>query len=283
MNSVKTIMHGAISIVNAISTGKGATLGISLKTTITVTKTLGTGISIKPNICNPKLITAIIKKLAPSKILEKNKINVTIDSEIPAGYGLKSSSIISTGIALSCAKLFNLRLSEKQILLSGIDASIKNGISITGAYDDVCGCYYGGFAVTNNHTRKIIKLEKCKQPLYAVILLPSSHQRSNINKLWKLRFIFNKAWNLAKLSDYWNAMLLNGFATSVIFDYDPHLIINLIENCAISASISGNGPSIAAIVDKKNIINAQKIFSANDNGKILISKITNAKSRVYEL
>ena len=32
MTEIQATLHGAVSIVNAIATGKGATLGISLKT-----------------------------------------------------------------------------------------------------------------------------------------------------------------------------------------------------------------------------------------------------------
>ncbi len=37
-------MHGAVSIVNAIATGKGATLGISLNVEANIQATPGTGI-----------------------------------------------------------------------------------------------------------------------------------------------------------------------------------------------------------------------------------------------
>jgi len=45
MTAVKATVNGAISIVNAIATGRGAALGISLKVDATVDVTTGTGIS----------------------------------------------------------------------------------------------------------------------------------------------------------------------------------------------------------------------------------------------
>ncbi len=51
---------------------------------------------------------------------------------------------------------------------------------------------------------------------------------------------------------------------------------------AIAASISGNGPAIAAIVKKENEQNVKKVFSSLD-GSIIVSKINNKKAEVYEL
>ena len=47
MSETQATLHGAISIVNAIATGKGATLGISLKTKAIVNTTSGSGIFIE--------------------------------------------------------------------------------------------------------------------------------------------------------------------------------------------------------------------------------------------
>ena len=46
---VKATVHGAISLVNAIATGKGATLGISTKAESIVDITSGTGITLTSN------------------------------------------------------------------------------------------------------------------------------------------------------------------------------------------------------------------------------------------
>ena len=44
MPVAKAVMHGAVSIVNAIATGNGATLGISLNVESTIEATQGSGI-----------------------------------------------------------------------------------------------------------------------------------------------------------------------------------------------------------------------------------------------
>jgi len=284
MAKAKATVHGAVSIVSAIANKKGATLGISLKVEAIVETTEGKGIIIQSEnkSLSSRLINKTIEKIVSKKDLEKNKITITLTSEIPTGYGLKSSSAISSVVALACAKIFKPKLTDKQILLAGVDASIETKVSITGAYDDACSCYYGGFNVTDNGKRNRIQFEKIPSNLSAVIFIPKNRKRGNLKRLKILSPVFNNAWELANEKRYWEAMTVNGLATSSILNSDPKIIVDLIDKGALGASVSGNGPSIAAIVKKENISNVKKIFS-NLEGSIIVSKINNKKAEVHEL
>ena len=262
MAKVKATIHGAVSLVSAIANKKGATVGISLKVEAIVETSEGKGITIQSEnkSLSSRLINKTIEKIVTKKDLEKNKITVTLTSEIPTGYGLKSSSAISSAVALACAKIFKPKLTDHQILLSGVEASIESKVSITGAYDDACSCYYGGFNVTDNGKRKRIQFEKVPTNLIAVIFIPKNRKRGNLKKLKILSPIFNNAWELAKEKKYWESMIINGLATSTILNSDPKIIVDLIEKGALGASVSGNGPSIAAIVKKENESNIKKKY-----------------------
>ena len=211
MTVIKSTVHSAISIVNAIATGKGATLGISKDVSVEIETSHGKGITVEigKRQVNSRLINRVIEKIVPKNTLSKTKLRILLDSEIPAGYGLKSSSAISSAVALGCAKLFKPSMNDFDILRAGVDASIETKVSLTGAYDDACACYYGGFNTTDNYKRKIIHSEKCLNDISAVIFLPRSRKRGNIRKLRTQSDVFEQAWNLAKKSDYWNAMILN--------------------------------------------------------------------------
>ena len=284
MAKVKATIHGAVSLVSAIANKKGATVGISLKVEAIVETSEGKGIVIQSEnkSLSSRLINKTIEKIVTKKDLEKNKITVTLTSEIPTGYGLKSSSAISSAVALACAKIFKPKLTDHQILLSGVEASIESKVSITGAYDDACSCYYGGFNVTDNGKRKRIQFEKVPTNLIAVIFIPKNRKRGNLKKLKILSPIFNNAWELAKEKKYWESMIINGLATSTILNSDPKIIVDLIEKGALGASVSGNGPSFAAIVKKENESNIKKIFGALE-GNIIVSKVNNKKAEVHEL
>ena len=139
---------------------------------------------------------------------------------------------------------------------------------MTGAYDDACACYFGGFNITDNYKKKLILHEKGPRNLIAVIFIPKARKRGNIKKLKTLDMVFEKAWNLAKNTDYWNAMVLNGLATSAILNSDPKIITDLLEKGAVGASVSGNGPAIAAVARQ---------------GRIVVTKINNKKAEVHDL
>ena len=280
----KATVHGAVSLVSAIANKKGATLGISLKVIVEIETTPGKGIIIKSEnkSLSSRLINKTIEKIVSKEDLEQNKITVTLDSEIPTGYGLKSSSAISSAVALACAKIFKSKFTDQQILLAGVEASIESKVSITGAYDDACSCYYGGFNVTDNAKKKRIKHEKGPSNLIAVIFIPKNRKRGNIKNLKVFASVFENAWELAKKAKYWDAMIINGLATASILNSEPKIIANLIEKGALGASISGNGPSIAAITKKENESAMRKIFSTLE-GKIIVSKISNTKAEVYEM
>jgi len=284
MAIAKATIHGAISIVNAIATGKGAALGISKKVNVEMETSYGKGviIEVENKSMSSRLINRVIEKIVTKNELSKTKLKVSLDTEIPTGYGLKSSSAISTAVAMACAKLFKPNMNDTEILNAGVKASIETKVSLTGAYDDACACYYGGFVVTDNYKKKLIRSEKCFNHVSAVIFIPKSRKRGNVRKLKTLSTDFEQAWNLAKKSDYWNAMNLNGIATSTILSSEPEIILKLIENGAIGASVSGNGPSIAAIVKNNAVSKIEKIFSTLE-GNTTVAQINNKKAEVYEL
>ena len=284
MVKAKATVHGAISLVNAIAIKKGATLGIALKVEATVEASSGKGIILKSKnkSLSSRLINKTVEKIVSKKDLGQNKITITLDSEIPAGYGLKSSSAISSAVALACAKIFKSKFTDKQILLAGVDASIESKVSITGAYDDACSCYYGGFNVTDNAKKKRIHFEKGPTNLVVVIFIPKNRKRGNLKNLKPLSSVFEKAWELARKANYWEAMIINGLTTASILNSDPEIITSLIEKGALGASVSGNGPAVAAITKKENEANIKKVFSTLE-GNLIISKVSNKKAEVHEL
>lgn len=284
MTEVIAKVFGAVSIVNAIAIGKGATLGIETFVETKLVKKEGTGIQItsENKTISSRLINQIIKNMIPAKMLEKSRLELDFKSNIPTGYGLKSSSAISSAVALSCAKAFRKDISDEEILKLGAKTSIQTKVSITGAYDDACACHFGGFNVTDNLKMKLIHRELAPRDLEVVIFLPKSRKRGNLKRLKEFNNAFEKSWELAESSDYWNAAILNGIATTSILNSEPKLIMKLMEKGAYCATISGNGPSIVAITDKKHKTKVTKEFSGLE-GKIMTANINNKKAFVHEL
>jgi shikimate kinase len=274
-------VHGAVSIVNAVATGKGSALGISLKVTAEVELQNGHGMRvITGRNGDDELIKNIIQKTIPKQIIESNMITVKVDSEIPIGYGLKSSSAVSNAVALACSQIEKEDdVNDYAILEVAVRSSLEAKVSLTGAYDDATACYFGGFTVTDNYSRQLIRKERAPENLYAIILLPSNTSRGDVRKLRNLSDIFIDAFRFAESGQYWKAMKLNGVLASAALSSSYIPVMVAMEHGALSASISGNGPSIAAVGYEdavEPIVDALSKFE----GKIIVSKVNNEKANV---
>lgn len=276
----RAIVHGAISIVNAIATGKGSALGISLKVTAEVELQKGHGLRFITGRNGDRLIKNIIQKTIPKQIIETNMISIRVDSEIPTRYGLKSSSAVSNAVALACSQIEREEdINDYAILEVAARSSLEAKVSLTGAYDDASACYFGGFTVTDNYSRRLIRKERAPENLYAIILLPSNTSRGDVRKLRNLSDIFIDAFRFAESGRYWKAMKLNGVLASAALSSSYMPVMAAMEHGALSASISGNGPSIAAVGYEdavERIVDALSKFE----GKIIVSKVNNEKANV---
>jgi shikimate kinase len=280
-NKVRATMHGAISIVNAIATGKGSALGISLKVTAEVSLENGQGIKFHRT-KDDKLLRNVVYKIIPAEIIANNMISIQIESEIPLGFGLKSSSAVSNAVALACSRLIDSNMGDYTVLDIAVSASLDAKVTVTGAYDDAAACYFGGFVLTDNYTRNLIRREKAPDNLYAIILLPQNASRGNINKLSIMSDFFINAFNLAEAGEYWKAMKLNGVLVSAALSVNYEPVRAALERHALGASVSGNGPSMAAVAHENRIDDIKSAFG-DFNGNILVSKINNQKASVEKI
>ncbi len=276
-------VHGAISIVNAIATGKGSALGISLRVSAKVKLQKGRGIRFISKTNEDTLIKNIIQKTMPKEIIEDNMISISIDSEIPIGYGLKSSSAVSNAVALACSYIGNdAQIDDYAILDAAVRSSLESQVSLTGAYDDASACYFGGFTVTDNYARRIVRKESTPENLYAIIMLPPNSSRGDIKMLRKLSDLFEDAFQLAESGQYWKAMKLNGVLASAALSSSYRPVMDAMERGALSASTSGNGPAIAAVAYPDTIEDIIEGLSKFD-GRIIVSKANNEKASVMVL
>lgn len=277
--SCQATVHGAVSIVNAIATGKGAALGISLQTTATLKLKQGQGRLIFQK-KNNTLFSYIINSIIPKKIRQENDIYLSIKSDIPIGVGLKSSSAVSSAVSLACYSIVSNHFNDFDILNTAVESSKLANISITGAFDDSTACYFGGFVMTDNNSNILIKREPARENIRIIILIPVKTERNNVLRLLHFPELFNKAFELAK-QDYLTAMKLNGLMVSSIMSYNYEPILTSIKNGALSASVSGNGPSIAIIVNEKD---TDKIkLDLERYGKVFVCNINNKKAKVEKI
>lgn len=277
---VRATVHGAISIVNAVATCRGCALGISLR--VTAEADLRSGEGIRSKTVNEKLIRNIVYNTIPKEILAENSVYISVESEIPMGFGLKSSSAVSDAVALACSKLVKEDIEDYVVLDRAVLASLDAGVTITGAYDDSSACYFGGFVVTNNRTHEIIHHQEASHSLSVIIFIPNATRRGNMSKVDTMSNLFGEAFKFATAGEYWKAMNLNGMllSTSLSAEYEP--VLKAIQGGALAASISGNGPAIAAVSNEENMEDIKAAFD-KFNGSVIVSKINNEKATAETL
>jgi shikimate kinase len=273
---VTSIVHGAISIVNAVATGYGSAMGISLNVKVEIISKKGSGLIFQKG-GGSLMIKKIIYDVLQSKYINNNQLLININSEVPSGMGLKSSSAVSNAVALACISLTNKEISDEFVLNSAVDASLYAKTTITGAYDDSTACYYGGFVTTDNYKRKIWKRENSPMDISAVIFLPNNKKRGDVTRLKLLSDIYLEAFQLANSGQYWKAMTLNGVLTSSLLSNSYTITRMCLENGALAASISGNGPAIAAVVRESEVQKIKSVLS-NLDGRVIISRTNNQKA-----
>jgi len=279
----KARVHGAVSILNAIPTGIGGAIGVDLWTEAEVEFFSGNGaIEIEiPEGEDPALAEEAVKIVLEH--IEKKDVSARVktSSNIPIGRGLKSSSAAANAVVLAACKALGLNLSSREIVNLSIDASIKAGVTVTGAFDDAYTSFFGGINIADNYRRQVLLRSDVPEDLSVLILVPDEkrYTRSiDVNALKNVRKICVKAMDLALSGKFWDAMTLNGVAISTALDMDPIPALEALRAGALGAGISGTGPAVAAVAPRSR---AEKVSRALERyGRVLKCRPNNSSARV---
>ncbi|MCL4437127.1 MAG: shikimate kinase [Thaumarchaeota archaeon] len=251
----RAVAHGAVSIVNAISTWKGAALGVNLKTEAEVriqhtrgnTKILFEGDAAKDSILAEITVKEVLRRFSE----EPFEVTVATKSEIPAGKGLKSSSTASNAVALATLSALGKKdIDDLSIVNLGVDASLKAGVTITGAFDDACASYFGGFVVTDNKERKLLRKEVAPTNIVILFYVPEERiytKDFDKSKITPFKAEVLKAFNLALRGEYWKAMTMNGQIHSTALGLTLKPAKSALDAGALASGLSGTGPAVAAV------------------------------------
>ncbi|MEM2891297.1 MAG: shikimate kinase [Thermoplasmata archaeon] len=242
--------RGAATIVNAIATGKGAAFGISLETDVVAHLEPGRGdILTTEGDEGGNLVAGCVRAVA-SKAGKEVHGRVTIRSEIPISRGLKSSSAVSNAVGLATARALDANLTDMELIMAGIEESIKAGVTITGAFDDAAACYLGGVVVTNNRSFTILGRGRMDPDLSVVIHVPERRiTKASIKGLdfSPIRAKVEEAFDLAMKGSYMKAMELNSRAYAKVLDVPEDAAEAARRHGALAAGISGTGPATVAL------------------------------------
>ncbi len=285
---------GAITIVNAIASGKGVTASTKLGTEsiVELENKAGTwSVFVNEKQIESKLADETIRTALKMAGKEPGEYSGTVrtTSVLPMGVGLKTSSSSSAATALAIFAALGQRAFDPQKIMNcSVEASLSSGASITGALDDCASCLLGGINMADNLGRKIERSKLHDRPLKIVIKVPKAASRratvdpSQVRKLGKVSEVL---YRMSLEGDLWRAMTLNGTLYSGIYGYDSRAALLAVEHGALGASLSGTGPATAAVFDPKSSSELDQLLEAwrSDGSVVLETETNNEHGRIEKI
>jgi shikimate kinase len=246
--------RGAATIVNAIATGKGAAFGITLETDAEVSLEKGPGeIRLLHSTEGSGLVEGCVR--AHAKKTGKGEVHgqVRIESDIPMSRGLKSSSAVSNAVVLATTRALGATVPDFELILTGVEESIKASVTITGAFDDASACFMGGVVATDNRAFTILHRGILDPDLVVILHVPDRRiTKASVRDLdfRPIAHEVESAFNLALRGEYLKAMELNSRAYAKVLDVSEDIASLARRKGALAAGISGTGPATAIVCDR---------------------------------
>lgn len=247
---------GAVSIVNAIAGGKGATVAVGLRTRAKVKIDRVPG-RWEVTLNGRQVWSTLAQQTVASALafigedLAKHSGSVETSTEAPVGVGLKTSSSSSVAITLATLAAFGRqRYDSTKVLECAVSASLASKVSATGALDDAASCLLGGANFADNLGRRVLLSRRLREPLTVLVRIPPERSRRrtlDLDSVRKYSSVADEIFRLGHGGKIWNAMTLNGLLYSTIYGYDPLPSVMALEAGALGAGLSGTGPAVAAV------------------------------------
>tara|TARA_B110000967_G_scaffold191023_1_gene216294 strand:- start:29865 stop:30701 length:837 start_codon:yes stop_codon:yes gene_type:complete len=262
MNSLGTgESNGAISILHALGTGRGCSIGVELCTKVEIMDEKITNIEDKHG-----LLESVISCWKDAGLPVPDKFGWKISTDIPIGQGLKSSSALACAALKALNSIFMTNLDDCQIIDLAVEAQIRSNCTISGSIDDTWASISTGWKLIDSSKKasNSIFLQGDIEDGFSIIICTRGARNVTIKSILfqDYQSLFKKSSLMIERGEIFEAMTTNGVAVAgVTNDHDAIRICNLaIINGAISAGISGSGPAIAIICYNEDIDKIGKIL-----------------------
>ena len=260
---VRALAYGGGSVLNAIATWKGSAFALNLPVEVTV--------EVSERLEAEGLLRSIYEVV--SERCELPPVKFEVKSSLPKAGGLKSSSAVANAATQALFKLCGMNVGPYQILEASVEAAKRAKVTVTGAFDDASASLLGGLVITDN--KEMVVEERLPLKVKAVVLPKGGRglgYEEIERRLKAFKKEFWKVYELLKRGEVFEAMTLNGLLVGAALGYDLEPVRKALEAGALSASISGNGPSIVALVEDnvEEVVEALKPF-----GEVLVTEVVN--------
>jgi shikimate kinase len=242
---------GAVSVVNAIATGKGAAFGIDLP--VEAEADLFPGDLEVQCDADPTLVRKCFEEMAAQSSYHGGGW-IKIESSVPGSRGLKSSSAVANAVCLVLAKQLNVQLSALDLVQVGVDAAKGAGVTVTGAFDDACASMFGELCLTDNTRNEIVKRGPAPDYEVALSIPEKARPKSSVDNsaLRSRAERFAWAFELASLGKIEEAMSINGREVAEALKDDIGAIKGAFEAGAVAGGVTGTGPAMAFLCTSRS-------------------------------
>ncbi|WP_292000166.1 shikimate kinase [Caldivirga sp.] len=232
--------YGGVSIINAIPSLRGGTMAIDLPVRVNVSK----------GNCAMDEFTSFIVKYVSTRLGIKEEYCIKVNSNVPMASGLKSNSAVAVGVTYALTEAAEVGLSKIDAIRIAAEATKAHGSSITGAFDDAAASLLGGVVLTDNRLMKIIKHINPQNDVVVVITgFREGKKPISIDALRGLSSLYHDLTHWALDGKIWEAATINGIMVAKALGYVNQLRVigEALSRGALSAGVSGNGPSVYAV------------------------------------
>lgn len=267
--------HGAVTVINAMPCGIGATIGVSLETRAIF------------NPCGSERIVTIVNDPSENDNMaricvrrayevagepEPKGWTLKTDSQIPVSRGLKSSSTACNAILRAVFAELDREMDPVTLIKLGVECAREAKVTVTGSFDDACGSGLGGLVMTDNTSDEIIAHTDIGE--YDCIIHVPHYKIPktglNLDALHSVAPEIRMAIGLAMRKPF-DAMTLNGRIISRISGVDNSIAEKAISMGALGAGMSGSGPAVAIIVPKGDGVSFSKDLGYDPEDLIITS------------
>lgn len=249
---IRRKVGSAITLINAIAWGVGATFGIRANIEVTIEKCDGKLIEINPEGNSPDLVNACIRQIERNYIHNVDNIKITTQSDLPSQRGMKTSSGIAAATIAALSDFYDLKLNREVIIEQSALASIKSKASITGAVDDAYSAYSGGGHLTRNGKFYMLKEFEVPVGFEVFLLIPDEklpkQEIGNLREQISNKVMYEARRELEK-GNWERTIEINTSQYAPLLLKTPEIINELRIATESIVGLNGAGPSLFVITE----------------------------------
>ncbi|MEM2459962.1 MAG: shikimate kinase [Candidatus Hadarchaeales archaeon] len=277
---------GSATVINALSTGKGGAFAVELRVEAEVELIEG-GKGVKGEVRGARESPSLVERCV-RKVLEREGLwgeygaRVKTTAGVPIAVGLSSSSAASNAAVLATFDALGKKPRAREVLELAIQASLEEGVTLTGAFDDAAASYLGGGVLTDNLRRRILRRFEVDPELEVLVHLPPHKLYTSQVRRETLRPIVGMVEQLhrqALLGNIWGAMTVNGLLYAQVLGHDPSVALEALSLGALAAGLTGKGPATVAVCEPSKTRRIREAWERRE-GRVLLTRPSSEGARV---